>query len=124
MKPIDQLTDAELIAEVAEKVMGWKSEQLYSHGTTRGYFVPHIGMNHLWCPLESWKDFFMVRDVLYGKYWLFSLNDSGNDETLVRFRKGSAYYFEFSSSRSNPVSQRRAGLQAALAAIEEKERKS
>lgn len=116
------MTDAELVAAVAEIVMGWaifKPNMNYNiaplpirilSGVAVAQQMPN-GTNRLWCPLTNWNDTMMVVDAMRAKGWEFEL--------CYRFR-----HVEFIDEAGmlrrqffNLGNERRAILEAALLAI-------
>ena len=76
------MTDQELVAAVAEKVMGWHiwakpcdDDRYRMDGTSVRRKLAN-GSDRLWNPLESWDDAMMIVAAMRAKGWMFQLEDS------------------------------------------------
>lgn len=116
------LTDEQLVAGVAEKVMGWYRE---AHNAALGYtdwqdpLISETHHNLHWSPLADWNHAMQVVEAMRAKGWLFVTDDSPMDSGwfLVRFE-----LWEHGRNKSARVEgqfgdQRRAILRAAYMAV-------
>lgn len=104
---IQAMTDSELTASVAEKVMAWPQDAM-----TWNMSVELDGIT-LFRPLTDWNHTFQIVEAMRARGFFLDIN--GTDvSTECGFVKGDNHW----SRRTTPGDERRAILEAALLAME------
>ena len=108
---IDALPDAELVAAVAVRVLGWDEWTMKfvidRYRTTTG------DTRRVWMPLESWDDCFMVVDAMRDKGCPYLFRDDDGTGACIEFSEA----YEDVYNR-DPIAERRAIMRTALKAME------
>ncbi len=116
---VKKLTDAELVAAVAEKVMGWREGVM---GKNAGFLVDASGKEMAWnCgsdkwdPLTDWNVTFQVVEAMRAKGEFLQRDAEGSGIRVFFWpaHEGKAFLFE----RCESGKERRAILEAALLAV-------
>lgn len=110
---IMKLSDADLVAAVAERVMGWCD--LAVPGEADGEIVR-------WSPLTDWNHTMQVVEVMRAKFFAFPGGDCGDGYAVTFYRKPETDMKQYRVVLANvkdDTDRRRANLQAALIAMED-----
>lgn len=127
-----QMTDQELVAKVAEKVMGWTFvPQVWDRdaGGVQGHWRGSRGQRYrlkdmeesgliapLWSPRDDWNHAMMVVKAMREKGFRFDWNDDGANPE-IGFLRGDNHWSKRAPS-TDETAQRRAILVAALKALQ------